>query len=181
MTRLGVLATWGDHFIMFFRRNSQPSTERIVLTVPVPAPLPAVAGAKKVLIVDDDAVMLKALSLALRASGYEVVTATDAAEAMSQVSCESPDLLIVDVSLAADPLGCGALGWDGFQFARWLRGSSCQAPLIIISATDGPEYRTQTSAAGAAAFLTKPIEMGTLRATVASLLSRRQSFSLAGV
>lgn len=160
---------------MFFRRNNQPAPAKIVLTVPTPVELPGQGeDSKKILIVDDDAVIAKALSLTLRSSGYRVVTATDAAEAMSQVKSEKPDLLIVDVSLAADILGCGALGWDGFQFARWLHGSSCQAPVIIISGADNPEYRPQTTAVGARAFLTKPIDTAALRATVASLLSKQE-------
>lgn len=166
---------------MFFRRNSNAALAKIVLTVPTPAELPCPSeDSKKILIVDDDPVIVKALSLALRSSGYQIVTATDAAEAMSQVKSEKPDLLIVDVFLAADPVGCGALGWDGFQLARWLHDWSCRAPLIIISGTDGPEYRSRTTAAGARAFLTKPIDTSTLRATVASLISKNQTLSPAG-
>lgn len=160
---------------MFFRRNKGASPGRIVLTVPKPVELPTLGeGSKKLLVVDDDPVILKALSLILRANGYRVVTATDAAEAMGQVSSEKPDLLIVDVSLAVDPLGCGALGWDGFQLARWLQGSNCRAPMVIISGADQPEYRSRTTAAGARAFLAKPIDSATLRDTVASLISENQ-------
>lgn len=160
---------------MFFRRNNQSVPAKIVLTVPTPADIPNRGeDSKKILIVDDDPVVVKTLSLTLKLGGYRVVTATDAAEAMSQVKSEKPDLLIVDVSLAAEALGCGALGWDGFQFARWLHGSSCQAPVIIISAADNPEYRPQTTAAGARAFLTKPIDAAVLRTTITSLLSKPQ-------
>jgi two-component system response regulator PrrA len=158
---------------MFFKRNSQP-TEKIVLRVPELKLSGMNQDSKKILIVDDDAVIVKALSLALRASGYQVTTAADAAEAMSLVNYEKPDLLIVDIFLASDPVG-----WDGFQLARWLHSSGCQAPLIIISGTNEPEYRSRTITAGAGAFLTKPIDTVTLRGTVASLISKKKSPSLA--
>jgi DNA-binding response OmpR family regulator len=166
---------------MIFIRTRQPPPARISLRVPEPIAFPSLGGdSKKILIVDDDPVILKALSLALQSNGYQVVTATDAGEAIGQVNREKPDLLIVDVFLAVDPIGCGALGWDGFQLARWIKGSSCQAPIIIISGANEPEYRPQLTTIGARAFLTKPIESRTLLATVASLISEKRPVSSAG-
>ncbi len=159
---------------MFFNRTQPPST-RISFSVPEIVTHPESGEAtKKVLIVDDDPVILKVLSLILRSNGYQVLTAADAGEALSKVSHERPDLLIVDVFLAIDSIGCGALGWDGFQLARWIRGSVSQAPVIIISGANEPEYRTQLTSVGARAFLTKPIDKRVLLATVASLIPEEQ-------
>lgn len=136
-------------------------------------PSPTEAG-KKVLIIDDDPVILKRLSVALRSRGYQVTTATDGSEALAQARQQKPDLLIVDVVLGLDPIGCGATGWDGFQIARWIRGSSCVAPIIMISGADKPEYRSEAVAVGAGSFLSKPINTGELLATVASLVSGQE-------
>jgi DNA-binding response OmpR family regulator len=130
-------------------------------------------GLKKILIVDDDPVILKALSLTFQSNGYQVLTATDAGEAISQFNHEQPNLLIVDVFLAIDPTGCGALGWDGFQLARWIHGLNCKAPIIIISGSDEPEYQPRTSSVGGRVFLTKPVGSRILLATVASLLAEK--------
>jgi len=179
MPRVGFSVIWLHYFGMFFRQDKQPA-QRIVLTVPEPAI--ELTGpskeSKKILIVDDDAVIVKAFSLTLRSNGYRVVTATDAAEAISQVNSEKPDLLIVDVSLAADPIGCGASGWDGFQFAHWLHASSCRAPVIIMSGSDEPEYEARTSAAGARVFLNKSTSRETLLATIDLLISEKQPVGL---
>src|SRR5579864_8876209 len=109
---------------MFFRRKEEPA--RLVLSAPVIGPLPAFPmprlgeRPKKILVIDDDPVILLALSNALKSGGYQVVTAADGGEAISQVRDERPDMLLVDVCLPLDMVGCGALGWDGFQIARWI-------------------------------------------------------------
>lgn len=126
---------------------------------------------KKILIVDDDPVILKTLSQTLESRGYRVVTATDGGEAISQMREERPDMLLVDVCLPPDMAGCGALGWDGFQIARWVRNLSCKAPAIMISGTDKPEYRQEASAVGAHGFFTKPINNEMLLAVMAATLA----------
>jgi CheY-like chemotaxis protein len=141
------------------------------LSVPAPFRLSNTGQApKKILVVDDDPVILKALSLILESWGYRVVTATDGSEAISQVRDEQPDMLLVDVCLPPDPLGCGASGWDGFQIARWIRNLSCKAPTIMISGSDKPEYRQAATACGARAFLIKPLDHNLLLAAIASTL-----------
>lgn len=163
---------------MFFKRNNETPRIRLAATPFINIGASAqVEDSKKILIVDDDPVILKTLSFTLQSSGYQVVTATDAAEAMSQARSERPDLLIVDIFLAADPVGCGALGWDGFQFARWIHGP---APIIIISGSEKPEYQSQTTAAGAQAFLTKPISNKLLLGTVAELLAAKKPVAAGG-
>lgn len=161
---------------MIFRRNQQPAPERISLTAtPYVYSSKSTKASNKILVVDDDPVILKALSIILEFNGYKVVTATDGSEAIGQMRQEHPDLLIVDVFLAMDAVGCGASGWDGFQLARWVRNLNCKAPVIIISGAKNPEYETQTIAAGAHGFLMKPIDNGLMLSTVASLLSGKKT------
>jgi response regulator RpfG family c-di-GMP phosphodiesterase len=55
-------------------------------------------GPKKILVVDDNIVFLKAMSLKLRTSGYEVITAVDGASAVSSVRKLKPDLILLDLN-----------------------------------------------------------------------------------
>jgi CheY-like chemotaxis protein len=165
---------------MLFQRKETPT--RLKLSAPVIQRVEAgeTGGRpKKILIVDDDPVILKTLSKTLQSRGYLVVTATDGGEAIGQVREERPDMLLVDVCLAADMTGCGALGWDGFQIARWVRNLNCNAPAMMISGTDKPEYRQQASAVGAQGFFTKPINNDMLVAAIASTLSNKRTGGLA--
>lgn len=152
---------------MFFKRKNQPAKF---------APLSAgsleflnLREPSKILIVDDDAVVVKTLSLTLKSAGYKVVTASDGGEAITQMREEHPDLLIVDVFLATDPVG-----WDGFQVARWVHCHNGKAPMIVISGTNDPQFEEQTLASGAQGFLTKPISKHLLMTMVDTLLSRKE-------
>lgn len=154
---------------MFFRRKE---SARLVLSAPVIKPLVAPMECerpKKILIIDDDPVILLALTNALKSGGYQVVTAGDGGEAISLVRDEQPDMLLVDVCLPLDMTGCGALGWDGFQIARWIRNLNHKAPAIMMSSTEKPEYRQKATEAGARGFLTKPISKTLLLSAIATV------------
>jgi CheY-like chemotaxis protein len=161
---------------MFFHRKEESA--RLVFSAPVIGPLVApIVGErpKKILIIDDDPVILLALSNALKSGGYQVVTAEDGGEAISRVREEQPDMLLVDVCLPPDMTGCGAMGWDGFQIARWIRNLNHKAPAIMMSSTEKPEYRQKATDAGARGFFTKPINKHLLLAAVASVLGDKAS------
>lgn len=128
----------------------------------------SVQAGKKILIVDDDAVILKTLSMILKSAGYEVVTATDGSEAIGVMRDDAPDLMLVDVCL---PPGL-PISWDGFQVAQWLRAVNGAIPTIVISGADKPEYAQQAAATGAHAFIAKPINNQLLLDTIASVLAR---------
>ena len=122
---------------------------------------------KRILLVDDDAVVLKILSFSLKSRGYEVVTATDGAEAIGLMRDEPPDLLLVDVGLAPDV----NLQWDGFQVADWIRRINGRIPTIMISGTGKLELAERAAAAGAQAFFAKPIDVDHLFASIATVLA----------
>ena len=124
---------------------------------------------KKILIVDDDPVILKTLSFTLKAHGYDVVTATDGSEAIGQVRDRVPDVLLVDVGLAPDV----ALPWDGFQVAEWIRRISGKVPTIVISGAAKAEYAEWAVGHGAQGFLVKPIDTGLLLDSIAAALAAR--------
>ena len=112
---------------------------------------------KRILIVDDNKVILETMSMKLTANGYEVITALDGAAAISIVRSEKPDLILLDISLPAGP---GGVQWDGFLVLDWLRRSDDvkHIPVIIISRTEPEKYRDRALAAGALAVFHKPVD-----------------------
>src|SRR5689334_12871467 len=76
---------------------------------------------KKILIVDDSLIILKTLSIKLKAAGYQVFTAVDGSEAVSTVRRERPHLILLDIGFPPDVGHGGGVAWDGFLIMTWLR------------------------------------------------------------
>jgi len=112
---------------------------------------------KKILIVDDDAVILKTTSLKLKSRGYSVVTAMDGPGAISAVRKEKPDLILLDISL---PQHVESAPWDGLLVISWLRRleDARHIPVIVITGGDPMQYKNRSLAAGALGFFHKPID-----------------------
>jgi len=110
---------------------------------------------EKILIVDDDQVILKAMSLKLESAGYEIVTAVDGTEALAAARKEKPALILLDVNFPADV----HMTWDGFKIIAWLQrvDESKGTPVIVISGGDAAKYRARAIEAGAVAYLQKPV------------------------
>jgi CheY-like chemotaxis protein len=120
---------------------------------------------KKILIVDDDAVILKTTALKLKSRGHTVVTATDGPTAIGAVRNQKPDLILLDISL---PPNMGAVAWDGLLIMSWLRRleEASQIPIIVITGSDPTQYKNRSLEAGAVAFFHKPIDHGNLLAVI---------------
>jgi len=116
----------------------------------------------RVLIVDDDPELLRALSINLRARRYEVVLATDGASALRQASSTLPDLVILDLGLP---------DMNGTEVIAGLRGWS-RAPIVVLSAREGQADKVGALDAGADDYLTKPFGMDELLARVRAALRR---------
>jgi len=119
-----------------------------------------VNATKKILVVDDNPVILRALSLALGARGYEVFTALDASEAFGTVRVEKPDLILLDIFFPPDIMQ-GGMTWNAFRIIEWMHrmGVAQGVPIIVISGAEPGEVRDRCLAAGAVAFFHKPIHM----------------------
>jgi CheY-like chemotaxis protein len=119
-------------------------------------------SAKKILIVDDDPVILKALSWDLERKGYEVLTAVDGPEAFNVVRRQKPDLILLDVFFPPDIFQSGNT-WDAFLIIQWLQrtGESPEQhiPVIVISGAEPKEFQDRCLAAGAVAYFQKPIQL----------------------
>jgi DNA-binding NarL/FixJ family response regulator len=120
---------------------------------------------KRLLVVDDEPNLLRAVAAALRAEGYEVVTARNGREALVRVAESVPDLVISDIRMP---------GMDGYQIAGHLRSSQRTAlvPIIFLTAKDETADRVAGFRSGVDAYITKPFEPDELLAVIQSILSR---------
>jgi len=119
---------------------------------------------KTVLLVDDDNVFLLTIGVRLKAMGYTVYAAKDAANAISAVRKNDPDVIVLDVSLPAG---------DGFMVAERLQRliSTAATPIIFVTASDKPGLRERAMKLGAVEFLNKPFAATTLADAIESALS----------
>ncbi len=117
-------------------------------------------NAKRILIVDDNPVLVKGVSNVLAAAGYEVLQAEDGAGAVSTVRQERPDLVLLDISFPPDVAHGGGVPWDGFLIMNWLRRMPevRDIPIAIISGADKAQYGPRAIKAGAVAYIHKPFE-----------------------
>jgi DNA-binding NarL/FixJ family response regulator len=120
---------------------------------------------KRLLIVDDEPKLLRAVAVDLQGEGYEVTTARSGAEALIAVAQRVPDLIVSDVRMP---------GMDGYELARRLRRNQSTAliPIVFLTAKDQTKDRIEGFRTGVDAYLTKPFEPDELVAVIASILSR---------
>ena len=127
--------------------------------------------ARKILVVDDNPVVLKALYFLLRNHGYEAVMADSGAATLACLRRDRPDLILLDLDLP--DLGNVANAMcDGFTLLDWAHrmGAAENIPVIIISALDPEEYKTRAQTAGILTFFRKPVDNGKLLAAIAAAL-----------
>lgn len=121
---------------------------------------------ERILIVDDNPVNLKLVRVVLMVEGYEVRTATDAAEALVVLETFSPRLILMDLQLP---------GMDGLELTKRLKADVGTKDTLIVAVTayamKGDEEKAL--AIGCDGYLTKPIDTRTLPAVVARYLSQK--------
>ncbi|MDA8311761.1 MAG: response regulator transcription factor [Actinomycetota bacterium] len=108
----------------------------------------------RILVVDDDRALLRALEIALGSRGHEVVVARTAAQGISQLSLTSPDVVILDLGLP---------DMDGVEVVRRARQWT-QVPVIVLSAAASEARKVTLLDAGADDYMTKPFGMAELEA-----------------
>jgi len=106
---------------------------------------------KKILIVDDERDIVKALTIRLQRAGYEVVTAFDGAQGIFMAHKENPDLIILDIRMPAG---------NGFSVAQKLKESTDTFTIPVIFLTGSPEMNSEESARvlGARFYVKKPYD-----------------------
>jgi two-component system alkaline phosphatase synthesis response regulator PhoP len=127
---------------------------------------------KKILVVDDDAVVVSGLSTKLKGSGYLVLVATDGSEAVSISRREKPDLILLDITFPPDVGHGGGVPWDGFLIMQWLRrlDEVKNIPIIIIGGNVSVDCKGRSIALGAVGYFHKPINNDELLALIGKTL-----------
>ena len=105
----------------------------------------------KILVVDDDPDLVRALRLRLRANDYDIASAGDGYSAIATAQKERPDLIVLDLGL---PAGDGFTVLDRLQKSDALSG----VPVIVLSARDPQANEQRALKAGAAAYFQKPAD-----------------------
>lgn len=119
----------------------------------------------RVLLVEDDPILLDSLTRAMRAAGYAIDQAGDGELALGLLRGGGFDLVILDLGLPKV---------DGLQVLSRARAAGCRAPVIILTARDGIEDRVRGLDLGADDYLAKPFSLSELEARVRALLRRGQ-------
>lgn len=119
----------------------------------------------RVLVVDDDPFILRAVGSVLAACGYEVLSAATGAEALEEAATGQPELIVLDLTLP---------DIDGVEVCRRLREWT-DCPVLVLSVRGGDEDKILALDTGADDYVTKPFSAGVLVARVGALLRRARS------
>lgn len=116
----------------------------------------------RVLVVDDEPALARALAINLRAHGWEVVTAADGRSALDAAAREHPDVVLLDLGLP---------DLDGTDVIAGLRGWS-PVPIVVLSARQHGEDKVEALDLGADDYVTKPFAMNELLARLRAAVRR---------
>jgi two-component system response regulator MprA len=116
-----------------------------------------------VLLVDDDAPILRMLERTLAAEGYAVTAVADGGGALVQAERSTPDVIVLDVAMP---------GMDGLAVTRRLRAKGLGVPILLLTARDAIEERVAGLDAGADDYLVKPFDVAELTARIRALMRR---------
>jgi DNA-binding response OmpR family regulator len=121
---------------------------------------------KKILVIEDDAVVLRLIEYTLHKEGYQVLTAKNGLEGISKAKSEQPDLIILDVMLP---------GIDGFEVCHRLRSApkTAQLPILMLSGKAHEIDKATGLKVGADEYLTKPVTPRELVSRIESQLARK--------
>jgi two-component system, OmpR family, KDP operon response regulator KdpE len=119
----------------------------------------------KVLVIDDDPSLLRALRVSLRAGGHEVITAVNGEQGMSQSALNSPDVIVLDLGLP---------DIDGLTVCERVRRWS-DVPIIILSASGTEDRKVAALNGGADDYVTKPFGMAELEARIRAAIRHRNT------
>jgi CheY-like chemotaxis protein len=120
----------------------------------------------RILLVEDQEMNRDMLSRRLKKRGYEVSIAVDGAEGVDKARSESPDLILMDMSLPV---------MDGWEATRTIKGDEATRaiPVVALTAHAMSTDREKALEAGCDAYETKPVELPRLLETIEKLLAAR--------
>ena len=120
--------------------------------------------AEKILVVDDEPILLKGLKFSLEQEGYEVETAVDGKEAYDKILANTYDAVILDLMLP---------GMDGLEVCKKVR-EKLMVPILMLTAKDDDSSKVLGLEYGADDYITKPFNMLELKARIKAILRRVQ-------
>lgn len=118
----------------------------------------------RVLVVDDDRALLRALRVGLSARGHEVIVAVTAEEGLSKVALDAPEVVVLDLGLP---------DLDGLEVCHRIRQWS-EVPVIVLSATGLEDRKVAALDGGANDYVTKPFGMAELEARIRTAIRHRR-------
>ncbi|MBI5091851.1 MAG: response regulator transcription factor [Candidatus Hydrogenedentes bacterium] len=124
----------------------------------------------KILIVDDDSKLLRAVQTHLEKLGYEVATAADGRSALAAAKSMAFDLVVLDINFP-DITTKKERSLDGIEVLRTLRDSD-SVPILMLSSTNISAVKVMTLALGADDYVSKPFDLQELGARVEAILRR---------
>lgn len=116
----------------------------------------------KILVVDDDRLVLATVTHGLTQAGYEVIDADNGDDAILLARKHRPELALLDIRME---------GKSGFDVAEYLR-DACHIPFIFLSAFADADTVAQVAALGAVAYMVKPLDVGQIVPTVEAAFER---------
>ncbi len=122
--------------------------------------------ANKILVVDDEKLIVKGIKFSLEQDGMEIHTAYDGEEALNLIEQNKYDLIVLDVMLPKK---------DGFEVCQTIRMTS-DIPVIMLTAKDGDMDKILGLEYGADDYLTKPFNILELKARIKAILRRSSNF-----
>ncbi|MGA3268571.1 MAG: response regulator [Verrucomicrobiota bacterium] len=141
---------------------------------------PVSTSQRKILIIDDNEIILKTTSMKLENGGYQVFTALDASEGVRIARNVKPDLILLDIGFPPDVYenrvvdGFTDMTWDGFRIMDWLHkvNETKRIPIIVISGMLEVEEKNKQLAIanGAVAFLPKPVNFDEMFKVISATL-----------
>jgi len=120
------------------------------------------SGKGKILVVDDDRLVLATVAHGLAQAGYDVIDADNGDDAILLARAHKPDLALLDIRME---------GKTGFDVAEYLR-DYCQTPFMFLSAFNDDATVEKVKALGAVAYLVKPLDVQQIVPTVESVFAR---------
>jgi two-component system cell cycle response regulator len=127
----------------------------------------APAGTARVLVADDEPMIVDSLALGLRSKGYDVIEASSGAEAVRKAAEQYPDLILLDVRMP---------DVNGYEVTRRLKGDirTLHIPIILVTGLSDSHDKAIGLEAGADEFLSKPVDQAELLVRISSILRLKQ-------
>ena len=151
----------GSHFTLEVCFDTAEPPRDALPPPEAPAPRPADAGPRRILVAEDNAINREVLGELLRADGHTVLFAQDGLQAVAVAAEADPDVILMDINMP----DC-----DGIEATRRIRATGNRVPIVAVTAMVGPDQQAEFLGAGLNDVISKPINRARLRALLAQVL-----------